>query len=62
MPAVLHSARSCGVTHGPAARFVRRKHRPGSGGLTYTHNQKYRLQDKVLSARSEVAAEAPYLS
>ena len=55
----LHSAaRSCGVTLGHAARFVRRKHRPGSGGITYKH----RLQDKVLSAHSEVATEAPYLS
>lgn len=47
LSAALHSAaRSCGVTLGHAARFVRRKHRPGSGGITYTHNQKHRLQDK----------------
>ena len=52
------AARSCGVTLGHAARFVRRKHRPGSGGSTYKH----RLQDNVLSAPSEVATEAPYLS
>ncbi|KAL0028673.1 hypothetical protein WJX79_009914 [Trebouxia sp. C0005] len=38
------------------ARFSRRKHRPGSGGITYTHNQKHRLQDKGVwySCKAEV--------
>lgn len=63
MPVVLHPARSCGVTLGHAARFVRRKHKPGSNGIRNTHNPKHRLQDKVLSEYpSQVAAKASYLS
>ncbi|KAL0052048.1 hypothetical protein WJX82_007118 [Trebouxia sp. C0006] len=46
VPVVLHPARSCGVTLGHAARFVRRKHKPGSNGIRNTHNPKHRLQDK----------------
>lgn len=63
MPAVLYSARSYGVTLEDAARFVGRKHRPGSRGISNTHHLKHRLQDKVLSEYpSEIAAKASYLS